>query len=104
MKNINYPPWLTKTYRIFGQPGERFKQAMTFGLRKCHKEFTALKDVSFDIWVKPLASSAVDYSTYAGWLESVTPAQAGSSAGACPTPLLSTMPRHIKTIFGSGVT
>jgi hypothetical protein len=35
---------------------------MTFGLRKCHKEFTALKDVSFDIWVKPLASSAVVYS------------------------------------------
>ena len=81
MKNINHPPWLTKTYRIFGQPGERFKQAMTFGLRKCHKEFTALKDVSFDIWVKPLASSAVDYSTYAGWLESVTPAQGGVQCG-----------------------
>jgi hypothetical protein len=68
---------LTKTYRIFGQPGERFKQAMTFGLRKYHKEFTALKDVSSDIWVKPLASSAVVYSPYAGWLESVTSAQAG---------------------------
>lgn len=40
---------LTKTYRIFGHPGERLKQAMTFGLREYHKEFTALKDVSFDI-------------------------------------------------------
>ena len=57
-------------------------QAMTFGLRKYHKEITALKDVSFDIWVKPLASSAVDYSTYAGWLESVTPAQGGVQCGS----------------------
>lgn len=40
---------LTKTYRIFGHAGERLKQAMTFGLRRYHKEFTALKDVSFDI-------------------------------------------------------
>lgn len=40
---------LTKTYRIFGHPGDRIKQAMTFGLRKFHKEFTALKDVSFEI-------------------------------------------------------
>jgi hypothetical protein len=56
-------------------------QAMTFGLRKYHKEITALKDVSFDIWVKPLASSAVAYSSYAGWLESFTPAQAGVQCG-----------------------
>lgn len=40
---------LTKTYRIFGHPGDRLKQALTFGLRKYHKEFTSLKDVSFDI-------------------------------------------------------
>lgn len=40
---------LTKTYRIFGHPGERLKQAMTFGLKRYHREFTALKDVSFDI-------------------------------------------------------
>ncbi|MDD5365092.1 MAG: ABC transporter ATP-binding protein [Gallionellaceae bacterium] len=40
---------LTKTYRLFAHPGDRIKQAMTFGLRKYHKEFTALKDVSFDI-------------------------------------------------------
>ncbi len=40
---------LTKTYRIFGHPGDRIKQAMTFGLRRYHREFTALKDVSFDI-------------------------------------------------------
>ncbi len=40
---------LTKTYRIFGHPGDRLKQAMTFGMRRYHREFTALKDVSFDI-------------------------------------------------------
>lgn len=40
---------LTKTYRIFGHPGDRIKQALTFGQKKFHKEFTALKDVSFEI-------------------------------------------------------
>jgi lipopolysaccharide transport system ATP-binding protein len=40
---------LTKTYRIFGHPGDRVKQAATFGLKRYHKEFTALRDVSFDI-------------------------------------------------------
>jgi homopolymeric O-antigen transport system ATP-binding protein len=40
---------VTKTYRIFGHTGERLKQAITFGLRKYHKEYTALKDISFDI-------------------------------------------------------
>ncbi len=40
---------LTKSYRIFDHPGDRIKQAMIFGLRKYHRKFTALKDVSFDI-------------------------------------------------------
>lgn len=40
---------LTKTYRIFGHPGDRIKQALTFGQKQFHKEFTALKDVSFEI-------------------------------------------------------
>lgn len=40
---------LTKTYRIFGHPGDRIKQALTFGRRRFHREFTALQDVSFDI-------------------------------------------------------
>jgi lipopolysaccharide transport system ATP-binding protein len=40
---------LTKTYRIFGHPGDRVKQALSFGLKKYHDEFTALKDVSFDV-------------------------------------------------------
>lgn len=40
---------LTKTYRLFAHPGDRIKQAATFGLRRYHREFTALKDVSFDI-------------------------------------------------------
>lgn len=40
---------LTKTYRIFAHPGDRLKQALTFGRVPFHREFTALRDVSFDI-------------------------------------------------------
>ena len=40
---------LTKAYRIFGHPGDRIKQALTFGRMRFHKEFTALQDVSFEI-------------------------------------------------------
>jgi lipopolysaccharide transport system ATP-binding protein len=40
---------LTKTYRIFGHPGDRIKQAFTLGRVRFHREFTALSDVSFEI-------------------------------------------------------
>jgi lipopolysaccharide transport system ATP-binding protein len=40
---------LTKTYRIFGHPGDRIKQALTFGRIRFHREFTAVQDLSFDI-------------------------------------------------------
>jgi ABC-type polysaccharide/polyol phosphate transport system ATPase subunit len=40
---------LTKTYRIFGHPGDRIKQALTLGRVRFHREFTALRDVSFEI-------------------------------------------------------
>lgn len=40
---------LTKTYRIFAHPGDRLKQALTFGRVPFHRRFTALEDVSFDI-------------------------------------------------------
>lgn len=40
---------LTKTYRMFAHPGDRLKQTMTLGLRKYHKAFTALENVSFDV-------------------------------------------------------
>ena len=40
---------LTKKYRIFGHPGDRIKQALTFGRMRFHQEFTALQDVSFEI-------------------------------------------------------
>jgi len=40
---------LTKTYRIFGHPGDRIKQALTLGRVHFHREFTALQDVSFEI-------------------------------------------------------
>lgn len=40
---------LTKTYRIFGHPGDRIKQALSFGrMSFCH-EFTAVKNISFEI-------------------------------------------------------
>lgn len=40
---------LCKTYRLFGHPGDRVKQFFSLGLRQYHREFTALKGVSFDI-------------------------------------------------------
>lgn len=40
---------VTKKYRIFGHPGDRIKQALTFGRVRFHREFTALQDVSFEI-------------------------------------------------------
>lgn len=40
---------LTKTYRLFGHSGDRIKQFLSFGLKRYHSEFTAIKDVSFDI-------------------------------------------------------
>tara|TARA_R110002074_G_scaffold224025_1_gene395169 strand:- start:121303 stop:122526 length:1224 start_codon:yes stop_codon:yes gene_type:complete len=40
---------VTKSYRIFGNAGTRLKQAMTFGLKKYYEEYTALKDVSFEV-------------------------------------------------------
>jgi lipopolysaccharide transport system ATP-binding protein len=40
---------LSKTYRLFGHPGDRIKQFFSFGLKRYHREFTALKDVDFDI-------------------------------------------------------
>ncbi|MDP2878130.1 MAG: hypothetical protein Q8N74_01185, partial [Sulfuricella sp.] len=39
---------LTKKYRIFGHPGDRIKQMLTFGRVRFHREFTALQDVSFE--------------------------------------------------------
>jgi ABC-type polysaccharide/polyol phosphate transport system ATPase subunit len=40
---------LTKSYRLFSHPGDRIKQFLSFGVMRYHREFTALKDVSFDI-------------------------------------------------------
>jgi len=40
---------LTKTYRLFNHPGDRIKQFLSFGIKRYHSEFTALKDVSFEI-------------------------------------------------------
>lgn len=40
---------LTKRYRLFGHPGDRVKQFFSLGLKQYHRDFTALKDISFDI-------------------------------------------------------
>jgi lipopolysaccharide transport system ATP-binding protein len=40
---------LTKTYRVFGSPADRIKQALTFGKVRFHRQFTALRNISFDI-------------------------------------------------------
>ena len=40
---------LAKSYRLFGHPGDRVKQFLSLGLKRYHREFTALRDVSFDI-------------------------------------------------------
>ena len=40
---------LTKTYRIFGHPGDRIKQFLSMGLSQRHSKFTAINQVSFDI-------------------------------------------------------
>ena len=40
---------LTKTYRLFGGAGDRIKQFLSLGMRRYHRQFTALSEVSFDI-------------------------------------------------------
>jgi len=40
---------LSKTYRLFGHPGDRIRQFFSLGLKQYHREFAALSDVSFDI-------------------------------------------------------
>ena len=40
---------LNKTYRIFSRPHDRIKQFFSLGLKQYHREFTVLRDVSFDI-------------------------------------------------------
>lgn len=40
---------ISKTYRLFSHPGDRIKQFLTMGARQYHQEFTALRDVTFDI-------------------------------------------------------
>lgn len=36
---------LTKTYRLFGHPGDRVKQFLSLGFKKYHQDFTALRVV-----------------------------------------------------------
>ena len=40
---------VTKNYRIFEHAGARLKQAMTLGLWKYHKDYSVLRNVSFDV-------------------------------------------------------
>lgn len=38
-----------KIYRLFNHPGDRIKQFFSFGLKQFHREFAALREISFDI-------------------------------------------------------
>ena len=40
---------LCKTFRLFSHPGDRIRQFLSLGLRRYHREFTALDNVSLDI-------------------------------------------------------
>lgn len=40
---------LTKTFRIYGQAADRIKEALLFGTRRYHADFTALDNVSLDV-------------------------------------------------------
>jgi lipopolysaccharide transport system ATP-binding protein len=40
---------LSKTYRLFNHPGDRIKQFFGLGIKQYHREFTALRDISFNI-------------------------------------------------------
>ncbi len=40
---------LAKTYRIFAHPGDRIREAFTLGRMKFHREFTAIRGVSFEV-------------------------------------------------------
>ncbi|HXD29779.1 MAG TPA: ABC transporter ATP-binding protein [Pyrinomonadaceae bacterium] len=40
---------IAKQYRIYERPGDRLKESLTRGYRKWHREFWALKDVSFQV-------------------------------------------------------
>jgi lipopolysaccharide transport system ATP-binding protein len=40
---------VSKSYAIYDAPGDRLKELLTFGARRCHRDFWALRDLSFEV-------------------------------------------------------
>src|SRR5688572_384697 len=40
---------VSKSYAVYAKPSDRLRELITFGRRRCHQDFWALRDVNLDI-------------------------------------------------------